>query len=154
MDGDKEVRLMNTESSLHAPIDDYKNSELSHWMRHSTFTPRIYLLGLKQTRDVLRVRVVSRGRNKQGNKIFFDKKCPLCMSDSLAIVGGRTSTLSSVAVSQIMSSDFDAADGSKRKMLTFSNSVQDAAHLAGFYEVRTFRFLFRQSIQYYLKQIG
>jgi hypothetical protein len=76
------------------------------------------------------------------------------MSDSLAIVGGRTSTLSSVAVSQIMSSDFDTADASKRKMLTFSNSVQDAAHLAGFYEVRTFRFLFRQSIQYYLKQVG
>ncbi len=70
------------------------------------------------------------------------------MSESLAIVGGRTSTLSSVAVSQIMSSDFDSPDVLRRKMLTFCNSVQDAAHLAGFYEVRTFRFLFRQSIQW------
>ena len=84
----------------------------------------------------------------------FDGKCPLCMSDSLALVGGRTSTLSSVAVSQVMSSDFDNVDATKRKLLTFSNSVQDAAHLAGFYEVRTFRFLFRQSIQQYLQTIG
>lgn len=153
MDGDKEIRLMNTESSLHAPIDDYKNSELALDETFYIHTKDLSI-GVKTDEDVLRVRVVSRGRYKQGNKIFFDKKCPLCMSDSLAIVGGRTSTLSSVAVSQIMSSDFDAADGSKRKMLTFSNSVQDAAHLAGFYEVRTFRFLFRQSIQYYLKQLG
>ena len=153
MNGDKEVRLMNTESTVHAPIDDYKNSELAldetYYVKMDDLS-----IGAKTDNNVLRVRVVTRGRYNQGNKVVLDKKCPLCMSDSLAIVGGRTSTLSSVAVSQIMSSDFDTADASKRKMLTFSNSVQDAAHLAGFYEVRTFRFLFRQSIQYYLKQVG
>jgi len=154
MNNEKEVRLMNTESTLHAPIDEYKNSELAIdetlYVRTNDLS-----IGAKTDSDVLRVRVVSKGKYTRGNnKTIFDRKCPLCMSDSLAIVGGRTSTLSSVAVSQIMSSDFDAADGSKRKMLTFSNSVQDAAHLAGFYEVRTFRFLFRQSIQYYLKQLN
>ena len=153
MDGDKEVRLMNTESSQHAPIDDYKNSELALDETYYVHTNDL-TLGAKTDDKVLRVRVTTRGRYNQGNRVVLDRKCPLCMSDSLAIVGGRTSTLSSVAVSQVMSSDFDTSDSSRRKMLTFSNSVQDAAHLAGFYEVRTFRFLFRQSIQYYLKRLN
>lgn len=153
MDGEKEVRLMNTESTQHQPIDDYKNSELASDETLYIHTNDLSI-GSKTDDNALRVRVLTRGRYNQGNKVVLDKHCPLCLSESLAIVGGRTSTLSSVAVSQIMSSDFDTADGSKRKMLTFSNSVQDAAHLAGFYEVRTFRFLFRQSIQYYLKQLG
>lgn len=153
MKGEKEVRLMNTESKSHEPIDEYKNGELAQDETLYVHTNDL-TIGAKTDDNILRVRVVTRGRYNQGNKVVLDKKCPLCMSDSLAIVGGRTSTLSSVAVSQVMSSDFDTADASKRKMLTFSNSVQDAAHLAGFYEVRTFRFLFRQSIQHYLKSVG
>ena len=100
--------------------------------------------------DDLFIKMNARGKKLTEFEVFKSD----IMSDSLAIVGGRTSTLSSVAVSQVMSSDFDNSDASKRKMLTFSNSVQDAAHLAGFYEIRTFRFLFRQSIQQYLKAVG
>lgn len=153
MENEKEIRLMNIESRQAEPIEDYK-SDLTI---SETFYihPEDLTIGAKTDDNVLRVRTVSRGSlRKNGKTVKFDSKCPLCMSDSLAIVGGRTSTLSSVAVSQVMSSDFDNEDASKRKMLTFSNSVQDAAHLAGFYEVRTFRFLFRQSIQQYLRTVG
>lgn len=153
MDGEKEVRLMTLELQQNAPIDDYLNGELSI---NETYyiNPDDLTIGAKTDDGVIRVRTVRRGRYSTSNKVVLDNKCPLCMGESVAIVGGRTSTLSSVAVSQVMSSDFDQTDGSKRKMLTFSNSVQDAAYLAGFYEVRTYRFLFRQSIQYYLKSIG
>lgn len=153
MENEKEIRLMNIESRQAEPIEDYK-SDLTISETYYIH-PEDLTIGAKTDDNVLRVRSVSRGYlKKNGKTVKFDSKCPLCMSDSLAIVGGRTSTLSSVAVSQVMSSDFDNGDASKRKMLTFSNSVQDAAHLAGFYEVRTFRFLFRQSIQQYLKTVG
>ncbi len=153
MEHEKEIRLMNIESRQAEPIEDYKGDLTVN----ETFYihPEDLTIGAKSDNNILRVRTVSRGfMKKNGKTVKFDSKCPLCMSDSLAIVGGRTSTLSSVAVSQVMSSDFDKGNATKRKMLTFSNSVQDAAHLAGFYEVRTFRFLFRQSIQQYLKTVG
>jgi len=153
MDDNKDVCLLNTATQQHEPILEYNNGDLSQNYEDYIHTADL-TIGKKGETGVLRVRVASRSRLTQRKNAVLDKKCPLCMSDSLSIVGGRTSTLSSVAVSQIMSSDFDTPDGSRRKMLIFSNSVQDAAHLAGFYEVRTFRFLFRQSIQYYLKQVG
>ena len=153
MDGSKDVCLMNTATQQHIPIAEFDNGELSTNYEDYIHTADLSI-GKKGEPNTLKVRVTSRARLNRAGHAMLDRKCPLCMSDSLAIVGGRTSTLSSVAVSQIMSSDFDTPDGSRRKMLIFSNSVQDAAHLAGFYEVRTFRFLFRQSIQYYLKHVG
>ncbi len=153
MDNEKEVRLLNTLTESHAPIESYAGGG---WATVETpyIRPEDMTICPKADNDTLHVYAISRKKLTAGNKATLDRRCPLCMSDSLAIVGGRTSTLSSVAVSQIMSSDFDSPDGSRRKMLTFCNSVQDAAHLAGFYEVRTFRFLFRQSIQYYLKTLS
>lgn len=80
--------------------------------------------------------------------------CPECNgNDTICEIGGRTSTFSSVAISQVLSSDFDHAEAADRKILMFTNSVQDAAHEAGFYEARTFRFLFRQSMQKYINTL-
>lgn len=153
MDNEKEVRLLNTLTDGHAPIESYTGGG---WTTVETpyIRPEDMTICPKGADDALQVYAIGRKRLTAGNKATLDRRCPLCMSDSLTIVGGRTSTLSSVAVSQVMSSDFDSPDGARRKMLTFCNSVQDAAHLAGFYEVRTFRFLFRQSIQYYLKTLS
>lgn len=152
MDGDKDVILMNTENRKNEPIEDYINQ---NGVNETLYIhPDDLTIGAKTDPEVLRVRVLSRRIFAQnGKSLFLDKKCPLCMSDSLTIVGGRTTTLSSVGVSQIMASDMDSEDASKRKMLCFSNSVQDSAYLAGYYEIRTYRFLFRQSIQQYLKTI-
>lgn len=154
MTGDADVMLLNTCISQNKPIADYHNNlsiDEEIYVRKEDLT-----LGSKNDADVMKLRCVSRSYQTPGmNRPRFDNHCPICMSaDTLAIIGGRTTTLSSVGVSQVMSSDFDAQDASKRKMLTFSNSVQDAAHLAGFYEVRTYRFLLRQSIQNYIKTVG
>ena len=154
MKGDKDIRLMNTRTPSHLPVNDYLNSEFTVISEDYIHTEDL-TIGSKNDDNVLRVVTMRRGTYRNGGRnMRLDPKCPLCMNDSLSIVGHRTATLSSVAVSQVMSSDFDTPDISARKMLTFSNSVQDAAHLAGFYEVRTFRFLFRQSIQQYLKTVG
>ena len=116
MEHEKEIRLMNIESRQAEPIEDYKGDLTVN----ETFYihPEDLTIGAKSDNNILRVRTVSRGfMKKNGKTVKFDSKCPLCMSDSLAIVGGRTSTLSSVAVSQVMSSDFDKGNATKRKML-------------------------------------
>lgn len=50
-------------------------------------------------------------------------------------------------ISQIMSSDLDGEIEANRKILAFTNSVQDAAHQAGFFEARNYRFSFRNALQ-------
>lgn len=152
MEKEPEVRLLNTDTTNHEPIADYVN-ELTV-VEHERIHPEDLTFGNSNEDGVMQMIGLRRGTMRNTNRLRFDRCCPLCMSDSLSIVGGKTSTLSSVGVSQIMSSDFDTDQPRDRKMLTFTNSVQDAAHLAGFYEVRTFRFVFRQSIQQYMKTIG
>lgn len=147
---DKDVCLLNLDTPRHEPIEEYLGTD------NDNASMFIHTRDLSDANhddvDALKIRMCRKlTKPKQGQKQKFMSNCPECNSDSLTMVGGRTSTLSSVAISQVMSSDFDSSDDSKRKILTFTNSVQDAAHQAGFYEARTFRFLFRQSIQQYLK---
>ncbi len=77
--------------------------------------------------------------------------CPYCGGhDSLTIMGARAATITSVMISQLMSSPFNT----DRKLLTFSDSVQDASHRAGFYAARTWRFNLRIAIQKLLSKKG
>lgn len=151
MDREKEVRLLNIESKKHEAIDEYVNENAINVTHH------VCMKDLREASvsdsDTLRVRVCSRTTSTRGGNQRFASYCPECNSDSICQIGGRTSTLSSVAISQVLSSDFDHADEKERKILVFNNSVQDAAHQAGFYEARTFRFLFRQSMQQYINTL-
>lgn len=151
MNKEKEVMLLNIESKKHEAVDEYVND--------NTINVTHYL-NLKDLRDAsssdsdtLRVRVCSKTTSTKGGNQRFATYCPECNSDAICQIGGRTSTLSSVAISQVLSSDFDHAEEKDRKILVFNNSVQDAAHQAGFYEARTFRFLFRQSMQQYINTL-
>lgn len=70
--------------------------------------------------------------------------CPRCRSHrSLTLLGFRAATLIASFISQIYASRFN----DDKKLLTFSDSVQDAAHRAGFFEARTWRFVMRTAIQ-------
>jgi DEAD/DEAH box helicase domain-containing protein len=81
--------------------------------------------------------------------------CPECNTENtLGIIGTRIATLSSIAVSQVLASDLDPRREKYRKILAFTNSVQDAAHQAGFVEARNYRFTFRSSLQKVLNQIN
>lgn len=65
-----------------------------------------------------------------------DDTCPACgEEDRLMLVGVRNSTLGSQVVEQTWASPFN----DDKKLIAFSDSVQDAAHRAGFFGARTYR---------------
>lgn len=70
--------------------------------------------------------------------------CAACGGrNTLSILGSRAASLTSVAISQIFTSPFN----DDKKMLAFSDSVQDASHRAGFFGARTYSFTFRGALQ-------
>lgn len=82
------------------------------------------------------------------NKQFV---CPFCGSKrGMALMGLRSATEISTELSQIFASRFN----DDKKILAFSDSVQDAAHRAGFFNARTWRFGFRSAIQRYVQNGG
>jgi DEAD/DEAH box helicase domain-containing protein len=87
-------------------------------------------------------------QDKAKNKQYV---CPFCKSeDSIVLTGVRSPTAISSVLSQIFASRFN----DDKKTLTFSDSVQDAAHRAGFVNSRSWRFGLRGSIQRYLQDEG
>lgn len=90
----------------------------------------------------LRVRVHPE-RDENGKPLPL-QRCPACQTDdALAFLASRAATLSSVAVSELFTTAFNA----DKKLLAFTDSVQDASHRAGFFAARTFRFTMRTAIQ-------
>jgi DEAD/DEAH box helicase domain-containing protein len=81
--------------------------------------------------------------------------CPACNSrNAINIVGTRISTLTSVSASQVLATDLDMSTEKERKILAFTNGVQDAAHQAGFMEARNYRFTFRTALQKVVNQLN
>lgn len=84
-------------------------------------------------------------RIQQGSRQVSHNNCPFCDSrNSLTLVGSRAASLTSVMIVQLYSSPFN----DDKKLLTFSDNVQDAAHRAGFFNGRTYRFNFRTALQH------
>lgn len=69
--------------------------------------------------------------------------CPYCAEkDSFSILGAQSASLCSVGIGQLLGSRYN----DDKKVITFSNSVQDAAHRAGFFQARTYQFAIRTSL--------
>ena len=67
--------------------------------------------------------------------IWHDNTCPACgAQDRQILLGARSSTLGSQIVEHIWASPFN----DDKKLIAFSDSVQDAAHRAGFFGARTY----------------
>jgi DEAD/DEAH box helicase domain-containing protein len=74
--------------------------------------------------------------------------CPSCGAhNSLTLLGSRSASLTSVMIGQLMASRYN----SDPKCITFSDNVQDAAHRAGYFGARTYRFTFRAALQHYVQ---
>lgn len=74
------------------------------------------------------------------------EECPACeRTDAIRFLGSAVATLLSVAVTGIFG-DHDL-DASEKKALVFTNSVQDAAHRAGFVQSRAHVFGFRNAVR-------
>ncbi|MEA3333398.1 MAG: DEAD/DEAH box helicase [Pseudomonadota bacterium] len=83
-------------------------------------------------------------RKQQGNRQVSVNECPYCnTTNSLTLLGSRAASLTSVMIVQLFSSSYN----DDKKLLTFSDNVQDAAHRAGFFSGRTYRFNFRAALQ-------
>jgi DEAD/DEAH box helicase domain-containing protein len=73
----------------------------------------------------------------------FDSSCPRCGSaGDLAVMGSKAASLLAALVGQTFASPFN----NDKKLLAFSDSVQDAAHRAGFLTARAWTFSFRTAI--------
>ena len=69
--------------------------------------------------------------------------CPYCQSpNSISVLGSQAASLASVMIGQIYSSRFNE----DRKLIAFSDSVQDAAHRAGFFAARTWKLNLRPAL--------
>ncbi|MBE0643508.1 MAG: DEAD/DEAH box helicase [Bacteroidetes bacterium] len=74
--------------------------------------------------------------------------CPYCEGrDSMTILGSRAASLIAVVNAQMFASPFN----DDKKLLAFSDSVQDASHRAGFFTARTWRFNFRTALLQFLQ---
>lgn len=83
-------------------------------------------------------------RVMSGSRQYSHNDCPFCSSkNSLTLLGSRAASLTSVMIVQLYSSTYN----DDKKLLTFSDNVQDAAHRAGFFNGRTYRFNFRTALQ-------
>ena len=77
--------------------------------------------------------------------------CPFCESKhGISLMGLRSATEISTELSQLFASRFN----DDKKTLAFSDNVQDAAHRAGFFNARTWRFGFRTALQRYVRNGG
>lgn len=84
----------------------------------------------------------------QNHKQFV---CSFCGSRrGLSLMGLRSATEISASISQLFASKFN----DDKKTLAFSDNVQDAAHRAGFFNSRTWRFGLRGAIQKYVMSGG
>jgi len=93
-------------------------------------------------RRVIVERTLTDPRGKGSRK--FRARCPRCQGeDVLSMLGGRAASLSSVAITQVFQSPFNE----DKKLLAFTDSVQDASHRASFFAARTYRFNLRTAIQ-------
>lgn len=90
-------------------------------------------------------------RVQRNNRMVSLHHCPYCGAhNSLTILGSRAASLTSVLIAQLYSSTYN----DDKKLLTFSDNVQDAAHRAGFFAGRTYRFNFRSALQKFVLDQG
>lgn len=96
--------------------------------------------------DLLRVHIpdILREESTQGKKRSVSSHdCPYCNSSSgLSIIGAQAASLTSAMIGVLYATPFNQ----DKKLLAFSDSVQDAAHRAGFYGARTYRTTLRTAI--------
>lgn len=79
--------------------------------------------------------------DKQGKS---HANCPFCNAkNALTILGSRAASLTSVLVGQNFTSHYN----DDKKIIAFSDSVQDSAQRAGFFGARSYQFTIRSAIQ-------
>jgi DEAD/DEAH box helicase domain-containing protein len=80
-----------------------------------------------------------------------DDTCPSCGErDELLLLGARNATLGS----QVVEASWASLFNDDKKLIAFSDSVQDAAHRAGFFGARTWQNNVRTAWAHVLDELG
>src|SRR5690606_10947174 len=106
------------------------------------------------SRPLLRVWVpdLLRQRTVRGEvRVEASNDCPCCQGKAaLSILGSRAASMASVAIGDLYGSPFN----DDYRLIAFSDSVQDAAHRAGFFGARTYGQVVRQAIARVVREQG
>jgi len=109
--------------------------------------------------DAARIPVLVGGMTGEGRRgtdrdqAAEQQRCPSCGTrDAIRFLGSRVTTLASVGITQMFGSSQVVDD--ERKLLAFTDSVQDASHRAAFFSGRTHRFNLRATMSRALQQRG
>ena len=79
--------------------------------------------------------------------------CPSCgEANGIRFLGARVATLASVAITTYFGSTL--IEPEERKLLAFTDSVQDASHRASFFAARTYRFNLRTALSQAVAEAG
>lgn len=104
------------------------------------------------SRALIAIDVAANQRQGRRNGAPFTRShhdCPFCDGDrTLTILGAQAASLASVTVGQLFGSPYNG----DKKLIAFSDSVQDAAHRAGFFEARTWRLNLRPAMAQVIHQ--
>lgn len=77
--------------------------------------------------------------------------CPCCGArEGLSVLGSRAASLASVSIAELFGSSFN----DDHKLIAFSDSVQDAAHRAGFFGARTYSQVVRHGMAGFIRERG
>ena len=77
--------------------------------------------------------------------------CPCCGArEGMSVVGSRAASLASVSIAELFGSSFN----DDHKLIAFSDSVQDAAHRAGFFGARTYSQVVRHGLAGFIRERG
>lgn len=91
-------------------------------------------------------REVERGEQR---RVISHHDCPWCgAQEGLSLIGAQAASLASVMIGQI----YGSAYNDHRKLIAFSDSVQDAAHRAGFFGARTYTTLVRRAVARFVQE--
>ena len=96
-----------------------------------------------QSRSLISVDIPDCTSQDANGRPHVNRDCPFCHSkQSLLLIGSSAANLTSTWSASLFASSYNK----DKKLLTFSDSVQDAAHRAGFIAARTYRTLFRTAL--------
>ncbi len=104
-----------------------------------------------QSRSLISVDIPDCTSQDDHGRPYVNRDCPYCHSkQSLLLIGSSAANLTSTWSASLFASSYNK----DKKLLTFSDSVQDAAHRAGFIAARTYRTLFRTAITKCVQKYG
>lgn len=107
--------------------------------------------GHKELLNVFRVTAQKTQVRGQAQFTLHDNTCPACgEQDELLLLGARNATLGS----QIVESSWASVFNDDKKLIAFSDSVQDAAHRAGFFTARTYVNNVRTALAHVLDELN